>query len=178
MLADDAAVLADLDPLGIGADLDRAPDRARRRPSSGCCRSARGRSSRPRPARHGTRRSGRHRAPGWPLRLEHLPDRLVLELGMAMRLGVGDRLVEQPGVQLLVALHPEPRREEALAHEADLVLDLPLLPARGRRAGDRIDQVVAAHLQEAAVVEPAPCRRRSSPPPSSCCRRCRACRRP
>lgn len=42
--------------------------------------------------------------------------------------------------------------EEAFAHEADLVLDLPLLPARGWRAGDGIDQVVAAHLQEAPVI--------------------------
>src|SRR3984893_2321308 len=48
---------------------------------------------------------------------------------------------------------PQPRREEALADEPDLVLDLPLLPSRCRRAGDRIDEVVAAHLQEAAVVE-------------------------
>ena len=70
-----------------------------------------------------------------------------------MRLGVGDASVEQPGVELLVALEPEPRREEALAHEPDLVLDLPLLPARGRRAGHRLDEVVAAHLQEAAIVE-------------------------
>ena len=75
-------------------------------------------------------------------------------LGMAVRLGVGDALVEQPGVQLLVALEPQPRREEALAHQPDLVLDLPLLPARRRRAGDRLDQIVAAHLQEAAVVLP------------------------
>jgi hypothetical protein len=28
-----------------------------------------------------------------------------------------------------------PRREKTLAHHPDLVLDLPLLPARGRRAG-------------------------------------------
>ena len=61
-------------------------------------------------------------------------------------------LIEQPGVQLVVALDPQPRREEALAHQPDLVLDLTLLPARRRRAGDRLDQVVAAHLQEAAIV--------------------------
>ena len=73
---------------------------------------------------------------------------------MRVRLGVGDAAVEQPGVQLLVARHPQPRREEALAHQPDLVLDLALLPARRRRAGDRLDQVVAAHLQEAAVVLP------------------------
>ena len=88
-----------------------------------------------------------------PLLLEDLPDRLVGELGMRMRLGVGDALVEQPGVQLVVGFEPQPRREEALAHEADLVLDLALLPARGRRAGDRLDQIMRAHLLEAAVVE-------------------------
>ena len=70
---------------------------------------------------------------------------------MLVRLGVGDAAVEQPGVQLLVARHPQPRREEALAHHPDLVLDLPLLPARRRRAGGRLDQVMAAHPQKAAV---------------------------
>ena len=77
-----------------------------------------------------------------------------LQLGMAVRLGVGDAPIEQPGVQLVVALDPQPRREEALAHQADLVLDLALLPAGCRRAGDRLDQIVAAHLQEAPVVGP------------------------
>ena len=71
-----------------------------------------------------------------------------------MRLGVGDTFVDQPGVQLVVALEPQARGEEALAHQADLVLDLALLPARGRRAGDRIHQMMRAHLQEAAIVLP------------------------
>ena len=43
---------------------------------------------------------------------------------MAMRLSVGDALVEQPGVQLLVALHPQPWAEKPFAHQPDLVLDL------------------------------------------------------
>jgi hypothetical protein len=55
-------------------------------------------------------------------------------------------------VQLVVGLEPQSRRKEALAHEADLVLDLALLPARGRRAGDRLDKMMRAHLQEPAVV--------------------------
>src|SRR3954454_22031215 len=59
--------------------------------------------------------------------------------------------VEQPGVQLLVARHSQPRREEPLAHQPDLVLDLPLLPTRRRRAGNRLDQVVAAHPQKAPI---------------------------
>ena len=37
--------------------------------------------------------------------------------------------------------------------EPDLVLELSLLPARRRRAGDRIDEVMAAHLQKPAIVE-------------------------
>src|SRR5271169_5207132 len=86
-------------------------------------------------------------------RLEHVPDRLVAALRMAMGLGVGNAVVEQPGVELLVALAPQPGREEALAHKPDLVLDLSLLPARGRRAGHRVDEVVAAHLHEPAIVD-------------------------
>jgi hypothetical protein len=71
-----------------------------------------------------------------------------------VRLGPGDAFVHEPGVQLVIALEPQPRREEALAHEADLVLDLALLPARRRRAGDRLDEMVRAHLEEAAIVLP------------------------
>src|SRR5436305_311453 len=65
----------------------------------------------------------------------------------------GDAFIEQPGVQLVQGLEPQTRREEPLTHEPDLVLDLPLLPARCRRARDRIDEVVTAHLQEAAIVQ-------------------------
>jgi hypothetical protein len=70
---------------------------------------------------------------------------------MLVRFGVGDASIEQPGVQLLVARHSQPRREEALAHYPDLVLDLPRLPTRGRRAGGWLDQVMPAHPQKAAV---------------------------
>src|SRR6266550_3171930 len=87
------------------------------------------------------------------LRLEHLPDRLLGQLRMAMHFGVGDAFIEQPSVHLVVGLEPQPWREEALTHEPDLVLDLTLLPARCRGAGDRLDEIVAAHLQEAAIVE-------------------------
>jgi hypothetical protein len=61
---------------------------------------------------------------------ENLPDGLVGDLGMAMRLGVGDAFIEQPGIQFLQASASQARREEALAHQADLVLDLAFLPAR------------------------------------------------
>src|SRR4029078_10980859 len=72
---------------------------------------------------------------------------------MRMRLGVGDAFVGEPSVQLVVALESQAWREETLPHEPDLVLDLSLLPARRRRAGDRLDQVMTAHLQETAIVE-------------------------
>jgi len=61
--------------------------------------------------------------------LEHLPDRLVTQLGMGMCLGVCNALFEQPGVQFLVALHPQPWGKEALPHQPNLILDLSLLPA-------------------------------------------------
>ena len=71
-----------------------------------------------------------------------------------MRLRVRHALLEQPGIQLLIALELEPRREEALADIANLVLDLAFLPARCRRAGRRLDEMVAHQLQEAAVEGP------------------------
>lgn len=48
---------------------------------------------------------------------------------MRLRLGMRDTAIEQPLVQLFVALELETRREEPLADIADLVLDLTLLPA-------------------------------------------------
>jgi hypothetical protein len=63
-------------------------------------------------------------------------------------LGVGDTFIEQPSVHLVIGLEPQPRCEEAFTDEPDLVLDLTLLPARCRCAGDRIDEVMTAHLRE------------------------------
>src|ERR1700677_4821020 len=83
---------------------------------------------------------------------EHLPDRLVGPLGMAVRLGPGDAFVHEPGIQFVMVLDPQARCEEAFAHQADLVLDLTLLPTRRRRAGDGLDEMVRAHLEEAAIV--------------------------
>ena len=42
-----------------------------------------------------------------------------------MHLSVGDAFIEQPGVHLVVGLEPQTRREEPLANEPDLVVDLP-----------------------------------------------------
>ncbi len=87
-----------------------------------------------------------------PLVLEHLPDCSLALFGMGVRLGPDDAFVDEPAIRLVVAPDPQPRREEALANETDLVLDLTLLPGRSRRAGDRLDEVVGAHLEEAAIV--------------------------
>src|SRR5215216_460754 len=50
---------------------------------------------------------------------------MVLQLRMAVRLGVGNALVGEPGVHLVVIFEPQPRREEAFTDQPDLVLDLP-----------------------------------------------------
>jgi hypothetical protein len=62
--------------------------------------------------------------------------------------GLRDALVQQPGVQLVVVLHPLPWCEEALGYHANLVLHVALLPGNG------IDQMMRARLQEEAIVLP------------------------
>jgi hypothetical protein len=79
--------------------------------------------------------------------LEYLPDRPFLELRVFGSLGVGDALIFPPGVQLGETLHPRLGTEQLVAQVADLVLDLTLLPSRGRGASHRLNQVVRAHLQ-------------------------------
>ena len=71
---------------------------------------------------------------------------------MGLRLGPRDAAVEQPGIELLVALEAQARREQPPPGDADLVLDLTLLPACARGAGDRLHQVMPTHLQEPAIV--------------------------
>jgi hypothetical protein len=58
--------------------------------------------------------------------LEHLPDGLVAQFRVTVRLGVGHTLVQQPGVQFVVVLDPQPWGEEAFPYQTDLVLDLTL----------------------------------------------------
>src|SRR3954453_232922 len=152
MLGDDLAVLADHDAVGIGLDFDGPTDRpGRDRVLVVVEAHQAGLRDRRRRAVEAIEPAGIGHQRG-ALGLEHRPHRLVPHLGMAMGLGMGDAAVEQPGVHLLVAREPQTRREEALAHQTDLVLDLPLLPARRRRAG--FDQIMAAHLEKAPV-EPA-----------------------
>src|SRR5881397_564251 len=153
MFGDDPPVLTDYDAVRIGMNLDRTPDRASSYRVFVVVEAHQA----------GLRDRCWHRVEAVelarignelrPLRLEHLPDRLLGQLWMAMRLGVGDAFIKQPGVHLVVGFEPQARREEPLADEPNLVLDLPLLPARSRRAGHRFNEVVAAHLQKAAIVE-------------------------
>src|ERR1700722_51024 len=142
MFRHDAPVLADHDALGVGVNVDGAADRAGAHRVFVVVE----------PDQAGLRHRSRQgveavEAPTIgnelrPLFLEHLPDRLLGPLGMSVRFRPRQALVEKPGAQLVVALEPQPRREEALTHEPDLVLDLALLPARRRRADDRFDQVM------------------------------------
>src|SRR5580658_8813068 len=87
--------------------------------------------------------------------LEHVPDRALFELRVFGAFGVGDALIFQPRIQLREALHAWLGAEQLVAQIADLVLDLALLPSRGRCAGHRLDEMMRAHLQEAAIVPPA-----------------------
>ena len=147
-----ASILADDDPIGVGVDVDGAADGARADRVFVVVE----------PYQAGLRHRGRQRVEPIetaairnelrPLLLEDLPDRLVGPLGMGMRFRPGQAFVEKPGVQFVVALELQPRREEAFADEADLVLDLALLPARRRGAGDRLDKMMRAHLEKAAIV--------------------------
>src|SRR6202035_1612011 len=153
MLGDDTPVLADYDAIGISMNLNRTADCTGRHRVLVVVEAHQA----------GLRDRCRHRVEAIklagignelrPLCLKYLPDRLLGQLRMAMRLGICDTLIEQPGVQFVKILKPQTWREEPLTDEPDLVLDLPLLPARCRRAGDRIDEVMTAHLQEAAIVE-------------------------
>jgi hypothetical protein len=87
-----------------------------------------------------------------PLLLEDFPDRPIGPLRMGVGPRPGQAFVKQPGVQFVAALEPQPRREEALAHEADLVLVPHPSPSPTPGCRDGIDEMVRAHLEEAAIV--------------------------
>ena len=74
---------------------------------------------------------------GCALCLEHLPDHLVAAFRVFVRFGVGDALVEQPDIQLVQTFDTQARGEEPFADQADLVLNLTLLPPRSGRASAR-----------------------------------------
>src|SRR5579863_2006753 len=98
MLGNDASVLADHNAVGIGMNLDRTSDGAGRdrvfvvveAHQAGLRDRCRYRMESVEPAGIGNELG--------PLSFEHLPDRLLGQLWMAMGLGVGDTFVQQPGV--------------------------------------------------------------------------------
>jgi len=107
VIANQTAILPDLDPLGIGADLDGPPDRRRRDRVFSVVE--------PHEARLRHRRWQRMEAIetasiGDQMRalfLEHFPDGLVRYLGMFAALGRSDAFGQQPGIQFLVAFDPD-----------------------------------------------------------------------
>src|SRR5690606_29502295 len=152
MITDDHAILTDDDPIGIGMDLDRSTYGARQHRVFVVVEAHRaGLRYRGGNAVEAVEAAGIGDEAG-AFFLEHVPDHALALLGMAVRLGPGYALVGQPAIQILQRLEAELGREEALAHQADLVLDLTFLPARRRRTGLRFDKVMAAHLQEAPIV--------------------------
>ena len=90
MFGNDAPVLPNDDAIGIGMDLDRTP-MAWRSPRLLLSKRTR-QVSRRTPAPHGTVEAAGIGNELRPLRLEHLPDRLLGQLRMPMRLCVGDAL--------------------------------------------------------------------------------------
>ena len=93
----------------------------------------------------------KHRLQRGPFEGEGLSDRHILLLWMRLHRGPAQALCFQPSVQLLKAGEAQPGLKEATPDRLDLVLDLPLLPARRRRTGGRLDHVVIGHDQEPAV---------------------------
>src|SRR5207248_8169758 len=96
VIADDRALLADDDALGISLDLDRPADRARAdrvlvvvKPHQAGLRD--GRLDRVEPVEPA---ADRHQLRA--LRLKGLPDRAVAEFGVLVRFGIGDASIEQP----------------------------------------------------------------------------------
>src|SRR6476469_7969651 len=98
VLGNDASILTDYDAIGIGLNFDWPSDCA------GCDRVLVVVEAH----QAGLRDRCRHRMEAVEAAgignefaafgFEHFPDRLIGQLGMAMSLGVGDALVEQPGV--------------------------------------------------------------------------------
>src|SRR5258708_37274822 len=113
MFGDDPAVLADHDAIGIGMDLDRTPNRAGRHRVLVVVEADQASLGDSRwhgveavePANIGNELR--------PFCLEHLPDRLFGQLGMAIRLRVSDAFIDLPGLPLLQGLGTPPRCEEA-----------------------------------------------------------------
>src|SRR5262249_15302825 len=151
MLANDDAILLDYYTIGIGMHVDRAANGLRGHRVLVVVEAHE--------ARLRYRDTRRMEAVEWPpiarqvraFGLENLKDRLVLLLGMKLPLGVGHALLEKIGVEALIAVEFEPWLEQTVAKHPNLALYLPLLPARRRRAGRGLDEVMAHQLLKAQV---------------------------
>ncbi len=143
MVSDDYTILPDDDPIRIGIHINRPPDGRR----DGGVSVPQGIDPPDQflifvtvePHRTGLRHRRGHavesveRPSIWhklrPFRLEHIPDRLVGQVRMTVRFGVGHAFVQEPGVQFVQAFDPQTRGEEPFPDQPNLVLDLALLPA-------------------------------------------------
>src|SRR5262249_24771450 len=151
VLANDNAVLLNHNAIGIGVHVDRPANRLRGHRVLVVVEAYEAR------LRH--RDTRRMEAVEWPpiarqvraLGLENLKDRLVLLLGMKLRLGVGDALLEKIGVEILIGVEFVPWLEQPFGTRPTLALSLPFPPARRRRAGGGLDEVMAHQLLEAQV---------------------------
>ena len=108
MLRNDASILTDQNAIGVSLDLDRAPNGA------GCDRvlvvveaNQTGLRDRCRHRMEAVEPAGIGNELG-AFGFEHLPDRLIGQLRMAMSLGVGDAFVEQPGVYPITSPSTQP----------------------------------------------------------------------
>ena len=129
VLTHDFSVLPELDPLGIGTDLDRSANGP----------AVHGVAVLVEPDETGLRDRGWHGMEAVErtdvgdktraLVQEHLPDRSIPELLVRVGLGPGNTAILEPGVEFGVALELRPRHEEPPSDNTDLVLDLSLLPA-------------------------------------------------
>jgi len=93
-------------------------------------------------------------AQGWLLFLEDLPNAALLQLGVGRGLCALQALLPQPGIELVDVIEARRGGEEPRAQHIYLVLDLPLLPAGGYRAGGGIDQIVIHQRQEPRIELP------------------------
>ena len=88
------------------------------------------------------------------LSLEDFPDCLIAHLGMFVCLGISNAAIFKPCIEFGIGLVLRARHKVPAADHADLVLNLTLLPARRRGAGNRFHQIVTAHLLEPPVIGP------------------------
>lgn len=129
MPAHDPAVLPAFQTISIGPDLDRSPDRTGiDRVSVVVETHEAGLGHRRGDGMESVERTDiGHKATA--LLFEHLPDRLVWNVGVSVRLGMGDAPILEPGIQFGIGPELRSGHEDPSPEHAHLVLDLALFPA-------------------------------------------------